>query len=68
MSSSNDRENSLERELDLEDLAVAAGRRSKEKRDNAREEKEREAEAQRQADIKQAMLDAGKRSKEKREK
>ncbi len=66
--SNNDRENSLERELGYEDLIVAAGKRSKEKRAQAKEEREREAEAQRQEDMKRAMLNAGKRSKEKREK
>ncbi|KAI0469800.1 hypothetical protein GGR56DRAFT_679123 [Xylariaceae sp. FL0804] len=68
MSSSNNRENSLERELDYEDLTIDAGKRSKERRDKANEEKEREAEAKRQEEIKQAMINAGKRSKEKREK
>jgi hypothetical protein len=68
MSSSkdNDKEDSLERELGYEDATVEAGRRSKEKRDKAREEKEREQEAERQEQIKQAMLNAGRGSKEKR--
>ncbi|KAI3391713.1 hypothetical protein diail_6877 [Diaporthe ilicicola] len=56
--SANDRENSLEREFKNEDIAVAAGQRSKEKREKAREDKEREREEQKLADSKQMMLDA----------
>ncbi|XMA08978.1 hypothetical protein WAI453_001769 [Rhynchosporium graminicola] len=68
MSSSKDiaKEDSLERELRYEDTTVEAGRRSKEKRDAAKEAKEREREAERQEQIKQAMLNAGRGSKEKR--
>ena len=70
MSSSreNAKENSLERELGYEDATVAAGKRSKEKRDETREERVREQEAERQEQTKQAMLNAGRRSKEKRKK
>ncbi|KAK0114014.1 hypothetical protein ONS96_014861 [Cadophora gregata f. sp. sojae] len=68
MSSSKDnaKEDSLERELGYEDTTLEAGRRSKEKRDEAKEEREREQKAERQEQMKQAMLHAAKRSKEKR--
>jgi hypothetical protein len=61
MSSSNDkkREDSLERELDYEDITVTAGTRSKEKRDKTKDDKEREAEAQRQEDMKQQCSTPG---------
>ncbi|TPX18766.1 uncharacterized protein E0L32_011515 [Thyridium curvatum] len=67
MSSSKDRDDSLERELAYEDITMATGKTSKEKRDDAKKEKDREAEALRQEAMKKMMLDAGKRSKEKRD-
>jgi hypothetical protein len=68
--SNNDRQsqNSLEREFINEDIMDATGKKSKERRDEARKEKEKEEEAQRKADAIEASLNAGKRSKEKRNK
>ncbi|KAJ4318726.1 hypothetical protein N0V84_006719 [Fusarium piperis] len=60
------KEDSLERELAYEDAVVAAGKSSKDKRDEAKAEKEKKAEEERQAQMKEAMFAAGKRSREKR--
>ncbi|KAJ3520908.1 hypothetical protein NM208_g13527 [Fusarium decemcellulare] len=62
------REDSLERELAYEDATVAAGKSSKDKRDESKAEKEKKAEEERQAQMKEAMFAAGKRSREKRNK
>ncbi|SCV61343.1 uncharacterized protein FFFS_15912 [Fusarium fujikuroi] len=59
------REDSLERELAYEDATMAAGKSSKEKRDEAKAEKEKKEEEDRQAQMKEAMFAAGKRSQEK---
>jgi len=66
--SNNGREDSLEREIANEDMAVAAAEASVERRRKAREEKEREKEEQKKADLIQASLDAATTSKEKRKK
>ncbi|RSL60810.1 hypothetical protein CEP53_005304 [Fusarium sp. AF-6] len=62
------REDSVERELAYEDVAVTTGKSSKEKRDEAKAEKEKKEEEERQAQMKEAMFAAGKRSREKRNK
>lgn len=64
--STNDREDSLERELAHEDMAVAAAEASADRRKKAREKREREDEENRKADMIQAALDAATVSKERR--
>lgn len=65
---SSSRDNSLELELKNEDATMAAGKSSKERRDEAKKNKEREREEQKLADSMRLMYNAGKQSKEKRNK
>lgn len=67
-SSREQREDSLERELAYEDVTMAVGKSSKDKRVDVKAEKERKEEEERQAQMKEAMFAAGKRSREKRNK
>jgi hypothetical protein len=62
------RKNSLEEELANEDLMIDAGRVSREKRMDAKEEKARQQAADRQADMKAEMLKAARASQERRKK
>jgi hypothetical protein len=66
----NDRDslNSLEKELASEDATINAGKSSKERRDNAREEREKKEESERKQDMEDASIKAANASRERRKK
>jgi len=66
MSGKRESDNSLERELDYEDITIDTGKRSKERRDESKAEQARKQEEDKQVETKQIMLNAGKSSREKR--
>jgi hypothetical protein len=66
MSGKRGSDNSLERELDYEDITIDTGKRSKERRDESKAEVARRQEEDKKVQSKQVMLNAGKSSREKR--
>lgn len=66
MSDNRNSDNSLEREIEYEDITVAAGKRSQERREEVKEDKKKKEEDDKQAVMKEAMINAGKSSREKR--
>ncbi len=66
MSNNRNSDNSLEREIGYEDITLATGKRSQERREEVKEDKKKKEEEDRQVEMKEAMINAGKSSREKR--
>lgn len=67
MSDKRGSDNSLERELEYEDIVSKTGKSSQNRREEAQEEKKKKDEDERQEAMKGLMLQAGRNSKNKRD-